>query len=227
MENQPAATYEQSRAIQQAYQYFNFQLFDGSLPDCFLNFSRLNNNRTMGFFTPAKWEERDGNEDGQPLHEISLCPAWLNRDVREVMSTLVHEMVHLWQQEFGVPSRRGYHNKEWARKMVAVGLFPSDIGKPGGKMTGQRMSHYVLLRGPFDRAFGKMPEAYQLPFVYTEAYLPAPVAAGDDEEGAILVARLTRRKVKYSCAACQVNVWGKPELNLCCGECNQQLIMQL
>lgn len=46
------------------------------------------------------------------------------------MQTIVHEMVHLWQYEFGKPSHRTYHNKE-ADKM-AIGLMPSNTDL-GGK----------------------------------------------------------------------------------------------
>ena len=52
---------------------------------------------------------------------------------RNVLSTvgpppyrpLVHEMVHVWQEQYGHPASRGYHNKQWAAKMKAVGLQPS------------------------------------------------------------------------------------------------------
>ena len=65
-------------------------------------------------------------------------------------------MVHLWQHHFGKPSRAGYHNKEWAEKMHAVGLHPSDTGQPGGKETGQQMTHYIAPGGPFQAAFADL-----------------------------------------------------------------------
>jgi hypothetical protein len=67
------------------------------------------------------------------------------------LSTLVHEMVHVWQQHCGTPSKRGYHNKEWATKMKSVGPQPSSTGMVGGKETGQRMSHYCNRRIAQDR----------------------------------------------------------------------------
>ena len=65
---------------------------------------------------------------------------------------------------FGKPSRGGYHNKEWAEKMKEVGLIPSNTGLPGGKQTGQRMTHFFTKNGAFQKAFLKMPEEYMLPF---------------------------------------------------------------
>jgi hypothetical protein len=70
----------------------------------------------------------------------------------EVLSTLVHEMVHLWQYHHGKPSRSGYHNTEWAAKMAALGLMPSNTSAPGDKRTGQQMTHYIIAGGLFGHA---------------------------------------------------------------------------
>jgi hypothetical protein len=61
-------------------------------------------------------------------------------------------MVHCWQRHFGKVGRGAYHNKEWAARMVSVGLMASDTGEAGGKTTGQRMTHYIIDSGAFDRA---------------------------------------------------------------------------
>ena len=65
------------------------------------------------------------------------------------MSTLVHEMTHHWQNHAGTPSPSNPHNKEWADKMVSMGLQPSHTGLPGGRKTGRSMSDYILPDGPF------------------------------------------------------------------------------
>lgn len=75
---------------------------------------------------------------------FAVCPP------EEVMQTLVHEMVHLWQYHFGKPGRRGYHNKEWANKMESIGLMPSSTGQPGGKRTGDKMADYIIEGSVFD-----------------------------------------------------------------------------
>ena len=59
----------------------------------------------------------------------------------------MHEMVHVWQHAHGKPGARGYHNKEWAAKMKAIGLQPSSTGMVGGKETGQRMMDYIIPGG--------------------------------------------------------------------------------
>lgn len=142
---------------------------------------------------------------GRCTHEISLNPDLLFRPIVDVMSTLVHEITHLWQEEFGQPSRGGYHNAEWAQKMEAIGLMPSHTGKPGGRRTGQQMSHYVIEGGPFEVAFQAMPSEYLLPW----------------QSGIIAASRQSdRNKATYLCpGGCGTRVWGRPHLSIACGVC--------
>ena len=133
--------------LQAAYDHFNARLFDGQLPPCMITVQRKRN--TMGYFSPLRW----ANADGRKTHEIALNPAYFgNHSLIEIFQTLGHEQCHLWQYEFGKPVRTSYHNREWADKMLSIGLIPSDTGEPGGKQTGQKMSDYPEPEGRFLRA---------------------------------------------------------------------------
>lgn len=138
-------TEELYNELREAYQFFNDNLFDGELPGCMFTLQRKKN--TFGYYSSSRFLRRDarGKTD-----EIALNPAFFAfRPVENTLSTLAHEMVHQWQWHCGKPSRSGYHNREWAAKMEAVGLMPSDTGAPGGKRVGQRMTHYIIDDGPF------------------------------------------------------------------------------
>jgi len=200
-------TVQQFGALQLAFDHFNRTLFDGHLPACILNLSRKRG--SGGFFTAEEWEN-----EGQVVHEISLNPTSLTPPIISVMATLVHEMVHLWQEEYGDPGRRGYHNVEWADKMEEVGLIPSATGGPGGKRIGDRMTHYVDPDGPFKRAFEGIPEPALLP------WRNAIKTGNDAQNGGESGGGGRKSKVKYSCPSCPANVWGKPGLQIRCG-CGQ------
>jgi hypothetical protein len=103
------------------------------------------------------------------------------------LATLVHEMVHLEQDHFGTPSRSGYHNKEWAAWMDRVGLTPSNTGAPGGKRTGQQVTHYIVPDGPFAHAYA----ARQFDDLYFDR-----AKAQDGPR---------KRKTKYTCPGCGLN----------------------
>ena len=147
--------------IQDAYDFFNERLFHSELPACLLTLQREKN--VMGYFSEERWEQGEGK---RKIHEIALNPSFfITHKPLELMQTIVHEMVHLWQHEFGTPSHRAYHNTEWANKMESIGLMPSSTGFPGGKRTGQRMSDYPIKNGAFYFqcvAFAQL--GYTLPF---------------------------------------------------------------
>ena len=104
-----------------------------------------------GYFSGDRFASIDDPEE--VTDEIALNPAhFARRTPTQTLSTLVHEMVHLWQHHLGTPSRNGYHNKEWAAKMREVGLIPTDTGQPGGKDTGQKVTHIIEEGGRFDKA---------------------------------------------------------------------------
>lgn len=203
-------TIHQWAAYQGLYTWLNNALWDGRLPHCVLNFSR--HAKAYGFFSPERWKAM---ADDTIAHEISLNPDHLGtRDIRAVVSTLVHEMCHLWQAAFGEPSRSGYHNAEWADEMERVGLMPSDTGEPGGKRKGQKMTHYIIKGGAFARAFADVPPELLMP------WRTRPVTTKERKK------RESKQKVKYECAAgggCGAACWGKPGLNLLCLDCREPM----
>lgn len=134
--------------LQQAYDFYNDELFAGQLPACLITFQR--EKRTMGYFSKARFVRRDTKAQ---TDEIAINPEFFAViPLVEILQTLCHEMVHLWQAHFGDPGRTCYHNKEWAGKMESIGLMPSDTGQPGGKKTGQSMNDYVIVGGLFEKA---------------------------------------------------------------------------
>jgi ribosomal protein L37E len=126
-----------------------------------------------------------------------------------VLSTLTHEMAHLWQAHCGTPSRGGYHNREWAQKMVELGLIPSDTGRPGGRQTGQRMTHFIEPGGAFDKAADELiAKGFVVAFVDRAVRSDGPTAVQK---------RLS--KTHYRCQQCGQNAWAKPGASLDCGLC--------
>ena len=130
-------------ALNTAYDHFNAELFADRLPACVIVMHRKKG--AYGYFWSEQWS--DGTESAD---EIALNPDLMrSRPIAETLSTLVHEMCHLEQAHFGKPSRNGYHNKQWADMMDAVGLAPHNVKEPS-KRTGQSCSHKITEGGAFD-----------------------------------------------------------------------------
>lgn len=190
--------------LSDAYKFFNKRLFDDKLPACLITMQRKKSAR--GYYSPDRFKA-SGVQGG--VDEIALNPATFNdRTETEVLSTLVHEMAHLWQQHFGKPSRGNYHNQQWADKMKAIGLQPSDSGLPDGKETGQSMTHFIIKDAPFDK--------YCLDFLQ-KANL---VLYSDKQTGASKAKAKKKLKAKFTCPSCDCNAWGKPTLEIMCVPCD-------
>ena len=132
-------------ALQTAYDHFNRELFAGKLPAVLIVLQRKT--KTMGYFSAKRWQN---SNDKNLVDELAVNPEYFfGHSILEIFSTMCHEQCHIWQAYFGTPSRRCYHNQEWADKMLSIGLVPSDTGKPGGRRTGQAMSDYPLADSAF------------------------------------------------------------------------------
>lgn len=143
-----APTLAYAAQLQNAFEHYNQRLFDGCLPPCLMTFQRVA--KTFGYFSEQRFLSA---ENGEATDEIAINPQYLaNYPPLEAMQTLVHEMAHMWQYHFGTPSKRSYHNREWADKMEAIGLMPSSTGAPGGARTGEKMGDYPLPGGRFLQA---------------------------------------------------------------------------
>lgn len=198
-------TTETYAVLQKAYDHFNKHIFNGELPQCLITLSN-EMRRAYGYYRHHPF--KGTKQKDQVVDEIALNPfTFAGRDDREIFSTLVHEMVHLWQHHFSALEKQTKtpHDKEWAAKMEEIGLMPSSTGAPGGKRTGRRVSHYIIDDGAFDLAEAK--------FLGVIEWRGAPIER--EKKGS--------KRTKYTCGSCDTNAYGKPGLNLVCGDCEEPM----
>jgi hypothetical protein len=200
---QDTITQAEYKAFQQAYDFFNAELFAATLPNVLVTLQR--HAKAYGYFSPERFI---GRTEKEAAHELAMNPDHFGRTDELILSTLVHEMVHVWQKTHGKMPRRGYHDRQWAAKMKEVGLYPSDTAQPGGKETGQNMGHYIIEGGPFSTAFAKLQATgFKLRW-------QSRSAEADPTRKAKKAS-----KTKFTCLECGQNAWAKPDALLICGEC--------
>lgn len=231
---------------QEAFDHFNRDLFGGQLSPCLITLSRKE--RSKGYFS----EHRFVTVDGQRCHELAMNPMYFpHRSPEAVLSTFAHEMVHHWQADYGQPGRRRYHNRQWALKMHEIGLHPTSTGEPGGRQTGERVTHYIVEGGPFiqscrallqsghhitwldrftkhlqDVSAPPTEEAREdttAPPVVTSLGA-APLALNAQAFTALEPASPRSTRQRYTCPGCAAHVWGKQGLGLHCRPCNQAFL---
>jgi len=200
--------------FQDAYVYFNRRLFDATLPDCLITMQR--HGRSYGYFCHGRFV--NSKQRTERTDEIALNPSFfVARTETGVLSTLVHEMSHLWQLHFGKHPRTGYHNRQWADRMIALGLYPSNSGQPGGAETGYSMTHYLVEDGPFDLACRELLlSGFQFSWLddrqFAGALQPTTTRAQPGRADC-------SNRWKYTCPSCGLNAWAKPQAALVCGVC--------
>jgi predicted SprT family Zn-dependent metalloprotease len=197
-----AITPKHYRAFQEAYDFLNAELFCRALPHVLVTLQR--HAKTRGYFSAERFR---GRIENAAAHELAMNPdTFADRTDEEILSTLAHEMVHVWQQSHGKPPRQAYHDRQWAAKMKEIGLQPSATGEPGGKETGQHMSHYIVRGGGYALAFAKLAaKGWRLDW----QSMPEGITAKKKKAS----------KTKFSCPDCGQNAWGKPDTLLVCGVC--------
>lgn len=205
---------------QQVYEYLNKRLFGSQLPNCIITLTR--HSGTLGYFSGDIFE----NQKGELTHEISLNPAYFReRGDADTLSTLAHEMCHLWRHVLGPPNRSGgkgasgYHDLVWVGKMEDIGLLPTATGLPGGKKIGYSVTHLIIEGGPFDLACRELLIS-GFRFNWRDRKRKRNKAGGSGGEsptGATTSKKKDREK--FTCKKCGLNAWAKPAARLICGKC--------
>lgn len=190
-----------------AFKFFNGELFNNLLPDCSISIGIKKG--ASGVYYAERFVPKDIQEavekDTSKLDEIMLNPISFDLDETYVLSTLVHEMIHEWEHEYGKPGKDGYHNREWGESMKAIGLMPSATGEPGGKQTGRRVSHYIMEGGLFEKAAAQFIEETEFSIEWIVIEKPPK--------------KTTPRKCTYRCGCPQPWYSNLSGRKASCGEC--------
>lgn len=212
-------------AFQFAYASFNARLFQAALPPCLITLNRKEM-RVCGYYSSKRFSTLS---DDATRDEIAMNPMRFKKDgATETLQTLAHEMVHCWQYHHGTPCRRAYHDMQWSAKMEAIGLMPSDTGRPGGARVGQRMADYPIPGGRFERAARDLIAGGWSAVWYDQiaelraATLPpagALAAIGPDSDRPAQPRPNSSKRSKFQCPRCEARAWGAATLQLICGRC--------
>lgn len=212
---------ELNESYLKAFDHFNKKLFSGTLGRPMLCFTR-NSNVIGGYFSPNKWY----NENGRRVHEIAINANHMKGgDIPFLMGILIHEMVHLWQNDYGKPTRNGYHNYQWIQKAMAVGLVcEADDG--GVDVPGQNIHTEFRPNDWAMKATASLPDEAIFPWLSVPLNPEPPQPKGGDgkEKSKDKETGKGGKRSKYTCPACGLNAWAKPGVKLSCLTCNQVLV---
>ncbi|MBD2611521.1 SprT-like domain-containing protein [Nostoc punctiforme FACHB-252] len=195
----------QAFEMSQIYNYLNKELFDNKLEENLILGLR-HSLGTEGSFLHGKW---DDSKQKSSHHEILIDENLLNEEREYWLAVLVHQMVHLWQYQYGnnKPTKH-YHNEEFANKMQSIGLI-IHTGYPNKQSINPDGKFMQVAQG----LISSQEELLSLKPRNASAQL------GDNQSK-------NGKKFKYSCPKCNASVWGKFGLSINCGICDKSMELQ-
>lgn len=186
------------------YTYLNQCIFDSKLIDnIYLQLSY--SLQSEGMFLHDKCDSPDTHEK---YHEIIIDENLLNEPNNYWITVLVHQMIHLWQFQYGsnLPPRH-YHNKEYISKADEIGIVINC-----GESNKQELKANSLIMS----AIAELPK--------NKLVIPRNVASQISKEGK------SGKRFKFVCPECNSNCYAKYESLFLCGKCyddNKKIIRMM
>lgn len=211
---------------------FNKEFYQGKLETPIITIQTNEGNRkSMGWCTTEKiWKNNESNEY---YHEISISAEYLYLGLESIISTLLHEMVHLYCSQFDIKevSRGGsYHNKRFKEIGEKSGLMIEYSDKVGWSLTSLQESTKELIKQI------EVNDVFNLTRIY---HKPVTVYKTNQDEVSFIdtnndtneitpevtpVPKKKSNSKKYVCPKCNVIVRATKEVSIICGICNSKFV---
>ena len=199
-----------SGMLEKMYRQLNQDKFNGELEDPIITIQSTP--RAYGHVTCGKvWKSKD-----VARYELNIGAGTLDRPIENVVSTLLHEMVHIFHLQNGIQdcSRGGtYHNKKFKEKAESIGLIIDYDKKIGWSITSpsEELIEYIISKDWQDIRINRN-EYGRLPASGKGTSTGSPSTDGTD-------GKKPSSTRKYICPCCGASVRATRTISLVCGEC--------
>ncbi len=197
--------------LEKMYRALNEDKFEGKLEMPIITIQSTP--RAYGHVTVGKvWHSSKDTKQ----YELNIGAGTMDRPIECVVSTLLHEMVHIYHLMNGIQdcSRGGtYHNKIFKSKAESVGLLIDYDKSIGYSITSPSddLILYIADKGWNDLMIGR-----------SEGYVPF-TGIGGNSAGRIPKVDGSKKPSstrKYKCPSCGNSFRATKNLNVICGDCN-------
>jgi hypothetical protein len=183
------------------FRLLNHKYYSGMLETPIIAIQTKGKQNAYGWCTTRKiWREQ--TENGSEFYEITMTAEHLTRSNADIVTTLLHEMAHLHNLQFGIKdtSRSGtYHNERFKKVAEAHGLIIEYMEKHGWTLSSLNPDAQEYL------AEIK---------VNRQAFKVARQAAVVREKG-----KTKSSTRKYECPMCGMSVRATKAVKIICAEC--------
>lgn len=201
--------------IEKMYRQMNADKFGGQLEEPIITI--MSTPRAYGHVTCGKvWKSKDTYR-----YELNIGAGTLDRPIESVVSTLLHEMVHIFNLQNNIQDcSRGntYHNKKFRDKATEVGLIIEYDKVIGWSVTSpsESLIEYIVDNGWEDILINRQ-ESLR---IRTGTDSPSKTISPDSGDSKTKKKSSTR---KYQCPCCGMSVRATKTVNILCGDCNETM----
>ena len=197
--------------LEKIFRAVNAKYFSGQLEEPIITVQSTP--KAYGHVTVAKaWQRGESTR-----HELNIGAGTLDRPIENVVATLVHECVHLWNLQNGVQdcSRGGqYHNKRFKALAEQCDLQISYDPRIGWSITDptDALCEFILEQGWTDIHMSRI----------EWRYTPRGTGIGSTT-GKPAGSSSNSHSIKYMCPCCKNSVRATKAVNIKCADCDMTM----
>lgn len=207
--------------LEKIFRALNQDYFGGEIDEPVITIQ--NRSDSYGHVTILKTWSIKGQEEKR--HELNISSAYMARPIEEVVATMLHEMVHLWNLKHEIQDcSRGatYHNKKFRDKALEIGLNCQHHDKYGWTITSasEQIIDYIIRKGWTEL---DMTDGVDFSQFWTKG--------GDQTTGTAGIPINTKPPKqnksgsrKYVCPKCSMIVRATREVRVKCADCDELMI---
>ena len=215
--------------LKNIYDNLNKDYYDGELPEVVITIQSSSNRRAYGWFAKDRWGIMGDREKG--FDEINISAEYLSRPIENIISTLQHEMVHLYCEVNEIKDTSNnnvYHNKRFKEEAEKRGLSIEKAQTIGWSVTTPTKDFKGYIN-----ALNINEDNFKF-FRRSPYFIPMSISGGDAEgnegedngenEGDNKVAEPKKKSTKYTCPTCGIEVRGFIGLHIKCCDCDCEMV---
>ena len=206
--------------LNKVFKLINAEYFDGSL-----EMPTITVQSTVGAYGHVTTSKIWKNEKGVATYELNIGADYLARPIENIVATLIHEGCHLYamQNDIKDTSNNGvYHNKRFKILAEERGLSVSRHDKYGWTTTEPTEE---TINFCIDNDLQEIMITRDTGFSFVGINRGGKAGDGADN----LMKPKTKRgnSIKWTCPCCGAIVRSTKILNIVCGDCNEQFVMEI
>ena len=204
--------------LEKIYRELNKDKFNGELEECVITVQSTKG--AYGHVTCGRvWsvQKKDGEIN---RYELNIAAGTLARPIESVVSTMLHEMVHIYNLMHDIQDcSRGntYHNKRFKEKAESVGLKIDYDKRIGWSITSptEELIEYIIEKGWSDILINRNEG-----FSFFGGFTGGRSVGGSDDDTPTKKPSSTR---KYQCPCCGLSVRATRTVRIICADCAELL----